>query len=113
MKKFIIIFVLSTFFAAIDAISQSPQNSNIVYVTNTIERPIYLEKLVIVTNIVEKIIKDNGIKPVYNKTIQKKYPNQRKNDLTAARVCSYVLMCLFFVGAFGILLYYGTAEETY
>lgn len=55
MKKFIIVFALSIFFAAIDAISQSHESSNIIYITNTIERPIYIESLILKTNIIEKL----------------------------------------------------------
>lgn len=104
-KSIINIVVFLTFFSAIGVHPQSPENLNIVYITNTIERPIYLEKLVIVTNIVEKIIEDNGIKPVYNKTIQKKYPNKYKHDQMGYDIFSYILAGLILLGILALMIY--------
>lgn len=51
---------------AIRVNSESPENLNIVYVTNIVKEPVYLERLVVVTNVIKKTPE----KPVVKKRIK-------------------------------------------
>lgn len=100
------------FFVATGVNSESPENLNIVYVTNIVKEPVYLEKMVVVTNVIEKAIGNKEIKPIYNKTIPKKYSNDYEPSQTEANIISFFFMGLWFL-FIGVLLIEALRNETF